>query len=563
MVRILSLIIILVTLAVPSLADSGRLARFFPEPKQTMRYSGAPLRVIAAPQLPQPHIDTFNEGVELNNQGLNEMRRKNFEQACRLFAQACAKVPGETGFWSNYLIAARRIKGEEEKAIRIATQIMAMNPADHQAPYIAGLLYLNELKQPQKAIPFLEYALQASADDSAMATALATAYDQCGYADDAFEILKKHAHRSPGDPYPSYLLGLQYLERRDYNAAIRALNSARSNDDKGFAHDAWIRARYFAGQLDGLENDCRMVLRRFPEVMNRRSLERILLSLQPGDFKMIETITTKLSVPSTIEKLDFLIKPVPDSRNHQQVDLVSAEFVSRNKIIKASLENREAGRLRISVPKEALAPEFTLSLTSRIRTQAMLGTRVNGGDAAYPDIQALANDPLLSLDNSVLNSLYERIKQMPGNYVQNAAMAVSDGLVYKENFEDHSVEWALANPDSCDCTEYSRLLTALCLKNAIPARVATGFLVKQELIDAETSVGHAWCEVFFKGKGWVPIDATLQANMHWAYFGNLLSDQILFDYLYNHKRTRISIDFVSTRPDLQVNLSNSYRISYW
>ncbi len=88
-------------------------------------------------------------------------------------------------------------------------------------------------------------------------------------------------------------------------------------------------------------------------------------------------------------------------------------------------------------------------------------------------------------------------------------------------------------------------------------------MIKAELIDKDTSIGHAWCEVFFQGKGWVPIDPTLQSNMHWAYFGNLLSDQILFDYLNSDKRTRVSIDFVSSKSDLKVNLSNTYRISRW
>lgn len=565
MIRILVLIIYsaILVLPAPAFADSDQLARFFPEPRKSARYSGQSLQVATVPQSSQPDPSHFNEGVELNNQGLEAMRGNDFVLARTLFTQACSKVPGEKGFWNNRLIATRRCQGLEDEAIRIAGHIMGLSPNDYQAPYIAGLIYLNELKQPIKAIPYLDYALRFSSEDPGVAMALAAALEQSGFSDDAFEVLIKYAHRTPEDPYPMYLLGLQYLERRDYNAAIRALNSARSSDDKGFAHDAWIRARYFAGQLDGLERDCREVLQRFPEILNRASLERILLSLQPGDFRMIETIVIKLSAPSTIEKLDFLIKPVPDSRNHQQVSLISAEFLSRDKTIQAAIDTREAGRLRIAVPREALAPEFALKLTSRIITQAMLGSRVSSSDLAAPDINALMLDPMLSMDHPFLNMLAEKISSMPGNFVQNAAQAVSDGLTYKENFEDNSVEWALANLDNCDCTEFSRLLAALCLKKGIPARVATGYLIKQELINTDTSVGHAWCEVFFKGKGWVPVDATLQANMQWAYFGNLLSDQILFDYMNSHKRTRISIDFVSNRPDLQVNLSNSYRISYW
>jgi tetratricopeptide (TPR) repeat protein len=501
--------------------------------------------------------------VDLNNQGLEAMRLQDFAMASRLFAQACEKAPGEKGFWNNLLIATRKVKGNEIEAVKVAHQIVALDPGDAQAPYVAGLVYLNDLKRPAEAIPYLDYSLRVNPGDAGVALALANALEQAGYSDDAFEVLEKYARKTSADPYPLYLLGLQYLERKDYNAAIATLASARKLDNKGYSHDAYIRARYFAGQLDGLEQECRDVLRRFPEVLNRQSLERILLSLQAGDFRLVETISVKLSAASSIEKLDFLVKPVPDSRNHQHVDLLSAEFTSRGKSIPASIDTREAGRLRISVPREALAPEFFLTLVSRIRTQAMLGSRITADDQPEPDINSLMRDPMLNLDHPLLTALAERIARLPGNYVQNAVKAVSDGLRYRENYEDFSVEWALTNPDNCDCTEYSRLVAALCLKKGIAARVATGYLIKHELIDKDTSVGHAWCEVYFKGKGWVPIDPTLQANMHWAYFGNLLSDQILFDYINSHKRTRISIDFISNRPDLQVNLGNSYRISYW
>ena len=197
-------------------------------------------------------------------------------------------------------------------------------------------------------------------------------------------------------------------------------------------------------------------------------------------------------------------------------------------------------------------------------TTPLLGSQIPGlSGVADPDIRLLVQDSLFSMNSPLLAALAAKIEAMPGNYVQNATVAVASGLKYKENFEDRSVEWAFANPDACDCTEFSRLLAALCLKKGIPARVATGFLVKTELLGKETSVGHAWCEVFFKGRGWVPIDPTLQSNMHWAYFGNLLSDQILFDYIGAEKRSRVSIDFSSTRPDLKVSLSNSYLINKW
>ncbi|MBU1107602.1 MAG: hypothetical protein KKB51_13105 [Candidatus Riflebacteria bacterium] len=545
------------------LADGALLARFFPAERPSRRWQ--PVSIYPLPSVNRSEVapEIYNQGVELNNKALELMRSKDYTHAVKLLSEACRKVPGEKGFWSNYLVALKNSKGREQDAINTARIVLAFDENDSQAAFMAGLIYLNELKRPELAIPYIEHALKVKSGDVGVATALATAFDQAGYADNAFEVLKQHAHLGGNDSYPLYMLGLQYLERQDYNPAIRAFNSARLVDQKGFAHDAWVRARYYAGQLDGLENDCREVLRQFPGVLNRQSLERILFSLRSGDFRLVETINASINAPSALDRLDFSVKKIPNMANHQQVELISSEFISRGRSFEARIDTSDAGKFKFSVPREVLAPEFALSLTYRIKTSAMLGSRMVSANVAVPDLRHLTQDVLFSLDHPFVAALSDRISQMPGNYVQNAATAVANGLKYSENFEDHPVEWALENPDRCDCTEFARLLAALCLKKGIPARIATGFLIKTELLNTDTSIGHAWCEVFFQGKGWVPIDPTLQSNMHWAYFGNLLSDQILFDYLNNDKRTRVSIDFVSTKPDLKVNLNNSYRISQW
>ncbi|NCB37327.1 MAG: tetratricopeptide repeat protein [Erysipelotrichia bacterium] len=562
-ISVFALLSLILLLTGAAFADATLLAHFFPQSEPVKRYVARPVGELPEVDFGDPSVDQYNSGVELNNQALEAMRANDFVRAGNLFARACQLVPSEKGFWSNRLIALRRIKGREEEAIKVARTVMAINENDFQAPYIVGLIYLNELKNPEQALPYLDHAFKVSPEDTSVAMALATAFEQAGYDDDAFELLKKYAHKATNDPYPFYLLGLQYLERKDYNPAIRSFNTARATDQKGYVHDAWIRARYFAGQLEGLESDCRAVLQRFPDVLNRLSLERILASLRPGDYRFVESIGIKISQPSALDKLDFLIKPVVDIADHQFADLVKAEFISRGTVYKANVDAKEGLRLRIGANKEILSPEFTLRLTYRIKTMAMLGSCMPASNAQIPDLKILCGDPLMSLEHPVLSALADKISKMPGNYVQNAAIAVANGLRYKENFEDFSVEWALANPDNCDCTEFARLMAALCLKHGIPARIATGFLVKAELMNKETAVGHAWCEVFFKGKGWVPIDVTLQTNMQWAYFGNLLSDQILFDYIGVEKRSRVSIDFTSTRPDLKVNLSNSYHISNW
>ncbi|GAB4283484.1 MAG: hypothetical protein Kow0029_29660 [Candidatus Rifleibacteriota bacterium] len=508
--------------------------------------------------------EVFNQAVDFNNRGLQELRDNNFVKAENLFARACKLVPGEKGFWNNRLLASRRIKGNGARSVEIAKRVMALDRSNSQAAYIAGLILLNEMQRPQEAIPFFYYALERSPEDVTIAVALATAFEKAGFKESAFEVLKKYAYKSSDDPYPYYMLGLQYLEREDFEPAIRAFDSARKIDNNsGYAHEAWVRAKYYAGQLEGLAPVCKEVLKRFPNVMNRQSLERILFSLEPQDFRLEEKIKARITDVEAIERLDFLVNPIPDIPGHQDAKLVAAEIVNGFGTARAQVVAREAdGRLRISVPKEQIQREFVLKLVHRITTKPLTGfgikehlnNRETGGKVEKSEKYCL-NDQLLQL-------MADRIERQPGNYVQMATKAVAAGLKYHENYEDNSVSWALQNPDNCDCTEFSRLLVALCLLKGYKARMITGYLVKPELMGQETAIGHAWCEVFFPDRGWISIDPTLQSTMQWAYFGNLLSDQILFGVALDNT-SRISIDYTSTRSELQVRLSSSFLLSDW
>jgi hypothetical protein len=53
-----------------------------------------------------------------------------------------------------------------------------------------------------------------------------------------------------------------------------------------------------------------------------------------------------------------------------------------------------------------------------------------------------------------------------------------------------------------DCSEYADLFVALCRAKKIPARVATGYIVRSSAVSSK----HNWVEVYLKDFGWVPFD---------------------------------------------------------
>ncbi|HNW34663.1 MAG TPA: transglutaminase domain-containing protein, partial [Candidatus Ozemobacteraceae bacterium] len=363
-------------------------------------------------------------------------------------------------------------------------------------------------------------------------------------------------------PYPQYLLGSLLLAKRDYVPAIRAFQAVLDRDKDGFVHDAWLRARYYAGQIDGLADAIDSALRRFPGIINRQSLERIAFSLGVRRYRLVETINVQVSDPTALQKLDFIVRLPPQIPGFQKVILEKASILADGRETRVEPSAPDADeRIRVKGVEGLHGGNIKLRMSLDIERRPWLGSRGPFQPAPEPDIEESKRDERLALNDSGLDALDRRLRKEPGNFLQNAFMAIGRGLTYRENFEEHGVDWALSNPDACDCTEFSWLLTALCLRRGLPARVVTGFLVKSELIGRETNIGHAWVDVYFKGKGWVPADPTLGSTMQWAYFGNLLSDQIVFDYFEPSRKARVSVDFTSTQTTLPVTISNSYLIT--
>lgn len=538
-------------------------SRFFPAP------AAAPIPPeLALPPLPTPDdgnpddVDRHNEGVRYNNDGIRALDDGKIEEAIQLFQRATAADPHEKGSWSNLIIALQRGGSRPREMCETALQLMARDGRDYHAPYAAGITLLDKLKQPREAIPFLEEALRRNADDPALAVALAQAWEKAGFPDRALELLKTAAPLIKDDPYPQYLLGNLLLAKRDYVPAIRAYQSVLDRDREGYVHDAWLRARYYAGQIDGLAEAIDAALRRFPGIMNRQVLERIAFSLGDRRYRLVETVNVQVGDPTALQKLDFIIRLPPQIAGFQKVLVEKVSIVADGRESDVELAAPDAdGRVRIKGVEGIRNGLVKLKIVYDIERRAWLGSRGPFQPVSDPDMEELKRDERLSLENAGLDALDRRLRREDGNFLQNAYLAIGRGLTYRENFEEHGVDWALANPDACDCTEFSWLLTALCIRRGLPARVVTGFLVKSELIGKETNIGHAWVDVYFQGKGWVPADPTLGTTMQWAYFGNLLSDQIVFDYFEPSRKSRVSIDFTSTRATMPVTITNTYLIT--
>ncbi len=536
--------------------------------QKSATYKAASLNFPEVEEYGEPSIEDYNSAVTLNNQAIEAMNSNNQEEAVELLERAVSIAPGSKGFRKNYLIALNKAK-QNEKLIEQSLIQLSLEPEDHKTAYLIGLTYLNDLKENELAADYFSYALKYAPDDSNYALALITALENTGkYNDSVFELLLKYAPKI-NDSYPYYLLGLKYLDHDNYSKAIKAFSAAKKFDKKGYSYHAFVRAAFYSGNINGLEAIAKESLDKFPNDKNTNSTRKIYNSLKDSEFKLKEHINLKLKGASSLKELNFYIRPVTDFFDHQKVKILSTVLISKGKKLSVTPTEGTDGALIINVPSSMWSTEIVLEIDYDIKMKALYSAFFDEGNP--PDIDEIKKDIKFDLDDSRLemlanfldNQILEDSQDLDSYqelFVAKASTAVSKGLKYLENGIDNSVTWALDNLNKCDCTEYSRLLTALCLKRGIPARLVTGFLIKPDLINKETSIGHEWCEIYLQGKGWTPVDATLQSTMHRAYNKNILNDQVFFDYPYKHEKTRIGIDYTAKNSDVSVSIENSYKV---
>jgi hypothetical protein len=365
---------------------------------------------------------------------------------------------------------------------------------------------------------------------------------------------------------------LQYLDRENYTKALSALAEAKKIDTEGYSYYAYNRTAFLGGLMNGLESSLKNTITKFPNNPNTESSKFLYKTLKDNDFYFNENIKLEVDGASTLSELNFKIRPIKDFYNHQKVQLISTELKSKGKTLKVTPSSDEDGKITINVPKTMWSKEIFLTLKYKISIKALFKCYYNDGKAL--DIDKLKKDSKFSLDDSRLNKLInyidsykledaEKIDFPDELFAFKASTIISKGLKYQINNEDHDVSWALDNTNTCDCTEYSRLLTAICLKKGIPARQVSGFLIEDKNINKESSVGHAWSEVYIEGKGWTPFDPTNQSSFQRAYSENLLSTQVFFEYPSEHDDTRVGINYSTSSSNLKIAIKNTYLITDW
>ncbi|HNV72323.1 MAG TPA: hypothetical protein PKO06_21625, partial [Candidatus Ozemobacteraceae bacterium] len=122
----------------PAFGLDPRLARFLPATSPA-----TPTPVLSVPAIPafspqSVSVEAHNQGVDLNNQGLDRLRDNEVAQAIKLLYQATESDPTEKGFWNNLLVALKRDPRRGQEALAVSYKLIALEPKSAKGYQAAG-----------------------------------------------------------------------------------------------------------------------------------------------------------------------------------------------------------------------------------------------------------------------------------------------------------------------------------------------------------------------------------------------------------------------------------------
>jgi len=151
-------------------------------------------------------------------------------------------------------------------------------------------------------------------------------------------------------------------------------------------------------------------------------------------------------------------------------------------------------------------------------------------------------DPHRYLDSARLIPLDGIIRELATRESRGAATdaerirAFYDYVVKTMHYNKSGSGWGRGDALwACDhkrgnCTDFHSLLIGMARSQKIPARFVIGFPVPRDTDSGPIGGYHCWAELFERGRGWIPVDASeaAKAGKPDEYFGLLPNDRIEF-----------------------------------
>ncbi len=214
---------------------------------------------------------------------------------------------------------------------------------------------------------------------------------------------------------------------------------------------------------------------------------------------------TVRDIPAGAKALDLWL-PLPQSDRSQTIHRVTVDGPGPLSIGRESSFGNQCLHVRVDAPRASVSVVLAIEATRR---------EDRGSDEPLSD-QARASylkpEPLVPLDGPILALAQEATRGLESD--PEKARAIYDKVVGLMRYDKTGTGWGRGDAlFACDarrgnCTDFHALIIGMARSVGIPARFAIGLPLPHERGTGTIPGYHCWAELYVKGRGWVPVDAS-------------------------------------------------------
>ena len=237
---------------------------------------------------------------------------------------------------------------------------------------------------------------------------------------------------------------------------------------------------------------------------------------------------TVRDIPEGTKILDLWL-PLPQTDRHQTIHRIAIDALNRITIGRETRYGNHIFSVRVDHPTAPVTVTLTVEATRRESTGS--GEALSDEDR----VEYLKPEPLVPLDGPVRSLALEAIRGV--NTDADKARAIYEKVVGLMKYDKSGKGWGRGDAlFACDarrgnCTDFHALVIGMARSVDIPARFAIGLPLPHQRRTGDIPGYHCWAELYVRGYGWVPVDASEAAKdptRRGYFFGHHDEDRLEF-----------------------------------
>jgi transglutaminase-like putative cysteine protease len=218
---------------------------------------------------------------------------------------------------------------------------------------------------------------------------------------------------------------------------------------------------------------------------------------------------TVRDIPGNTKSLELWL-PLPQTDRNQTVHRVVIDSPNRVTIGRENRLGNQSVYVRVDRPTAPVTVTLTVEATRRENT---------GSDEVLSNearAEYLKPEPLVPLDGPVRSLAVEATRGTDTD--AGKAKAIYEKVVSLMKYDKSGTGWGRGDAlFACDakrgnCTDFHALVIGMARSVGIPARFAIGLPLPHQRGAGVISGYHCWAELYVRGRGWVPVDASEAAK---------------------------------------------------